>query len=268
MSFPILEIGAVGPHVLEVQNRLRARGFNAGALDGKFGEGTKAAVTAFQRSEGLLADGIVGARTAGALGIAEPPAVDSVLELVTPDLVCRMFPATQRTNIETNLPVVLDALIAPELTDKRMVLMALGTIRAETECFQPVSETVSRFNTSPGGHPFDLYDYRRDLGNNRAGDGAKYRGRGFVQLTGRHNYAVYGGAIGLGDKLVKSPDLANEPVIAARLLAGFLKIREIAIKEALLENDLSRARRLVNGGTAGLDRFTEAYRRGDELLGS
>ena len=266
MNYPTLEIGAAGPHVLEIQTRLRSLGFNPGALDGAFGEATKAAVLAFQRSEGLLADGIVGHRTAAALGIAEPPVVESVLAGVTPELVCRMFPLTPRANIEANLPAVLEALIAPQLTEKCMVLMALATIRAETECFQPVSEAVCRFNTSPGGHAFDLYDHRRDLGNKGAGDGAKYRGRGFVQLTGRHNYAVHGAAIGLGDALVKTPDLANDPVIAAQLLASFLKKREIAIKEALLESDLKTARRLVNGGANGLDRFQDAYHRGDQLL--
>jgi peptidoglycan L-alanyl-D-glutamate endopeptidase CwlK len=34
-----------------------------------------------------------------------------------------------------------------------MILMALGTIRAETASFEPISEGQSRFNTSPGGHP-------------------------------------------------------------------------------------------------------------------
>ena len=73
-----------------------------------------------------------------------------------------MFPVTPIGHITANLPPVLDALVVSNLADKAMVLMALGTIRAETESFEPISEGKSRFNTSPSGHPFDLYDNRKD----------------------------------------------------------------------------------------------------------
>ena len=72
--------------------------------------------------------------------------------------------------------------------------------------------------------------------------------------------------IGLGDQLTKKPELANDPKIAAQLLATFLKDKERQIKEALLDNDLKTARKLVNGGSHGLDRFSDAYMRGDALL--
>jgi len=78
-----------------------------------------------------------------------------------------------------------------------------------------------------------------------------------IQLTGRSNYQRHGAAIGLGTRLITEPDLANDPVIAGKLLASFLKDQERAIKQALLDDDLRLARRLVNGGSHGLDRFTE-----------
>jgi len=146
------------------------------------------------------------------------------------------------------------------------VLMALATIRAETESFEPIAEGRSRFNTSPSGHPFDLYDHRRDLGNQGPPDGESYRGRGYVQLTGRFNYRKYGEAIGLGDRLEQEPDLASEPDVAGKLLSAFLKDKERPIKNALLVGDLSTARRLVNGGSHGLVRFTDAFTRGQQLL--
>ena len=62
-------------------------------------------------------------------------------------------------------------------------------------------------------------------------------------------------------------DLANDPAIAAKLLASLLKNKERAIKEALLGNDLKQAHKLVNGGSHGLDRFADAYAIGTRLIG-
>jgi peptidoglycan L-alanyl-D-glutamate endopeptidase CwlK len=177
-----------------------------------------------------------------------------------------MFPITPQSSIETNLPFVLTALEKEKLTDRILVLAALSTIRAEAECFEPISEIISRFNTSPGGRPFNLYDFRRELGNQGPPDGEKYRGRGFIQLTGRINYREYGDVIGLGNELVDNPELANQVDIAALLLAAFLKDREERIRAAVRNDDLKTTRQLVNGGSHGLDRFTDAFRIGEKLI--
>ncbi|MFA6089820.1 MAG: peptidoglycan-binding protein, partial [Candidatus Woesearchaeota archaeon] len=102
--------------------------------------------------------------------------------------------------------------------------------------------------------------------NKGNGDGDKFKGRGFVQLTGRANYTKYSKSLGLDTQLVKNPDLANDPEIAAKILASFLKDKERRIKEALLEGDLRLARRLVNGGSHGLADFTDAYNIGNNLI--
>ena len=260
-----LKTGSSGTEVIALQRALQRRGFNPGSVDGSFGPGTHAAVLAFQKSEGLLADGNVGPRTAAALGLIDAPQIPSVLPGVTVQIVSQMFPGTPVANIERHLPNVLQALVEPKLTEKSMVLMSLATIRAETAGFQPINEGMSRFNTSPGGHPFDLYDNRRDLGNTGVPDGQRYRGRGFIQLTGRANYQQHGNAIGVLD-LVDNPDQANDSMIAARLLASFIKANELRIKQSLLADDLAAARRLVNGGSHGLESFAEAFRAGQRLI--
>jgi predicted chitinase len=61
------------------------------------------------------------------------------------------------------------------------------------------------------------------LGNIEPGDGYAFRGRGFLQLTGRANYDRYGGM--LGRDLIGNPDLANEPAVAAELAAAYIKDR-------------------------------------------
>jgi peptidoglycan hydrolase-like protein with peptidoglycan-binding domain len=255
-----LKLGSSGPQVTALQQQLQQRGFDPGAIDGQFGDATDAAVRAFQQSVGLKVDGQAGPLTIAAL---EMPSVTSN---VTLDLVVPMFPATPRVNIQFHLPFVLKALLDAALADKSMVLMALGTIRAETAAFLPISEFQSSSNTSPGGQPFDRYDNRADLGNQGPPDGALFKGRGFVQLTGRTNYTQFSKAIGLGEQLVQNPDLANDPDIAARLLAAFLKDKEARIRQALQAGDLARARRLVNGGIHGLADFTDAFQRGQALI--
>ena len=65
---------------------------------------------------------------------------------------------------------------------------------------------------------------------------------------------------------MKEPRKANNPTIAARVLAACIASKKIAIKYALYGGDLRYARRVVNGGSHGLDRFVEAFKRGRELL--
>jgi peptidoglycan L-alanyl-D-glutamate endopeptidase CwlK len=262
---PVLRRGAEGPDVELLQRRLAEAGFSPGRIDGRFGAGTEAALLAFQRAQGLLADGVAGPVTWQALRRGEGRLAD-LSDRITVNLVAELFPFTPLRPIRQHLPAVLAGLRAFGLTDKPMLLVALATIRAESEGFAPVEEAVSRLNTSPDGRPFDLYDHRRDLGNQGPPDGYRYRGRGFVQLTGRANYRHYGEALGLAGGLAHHPGRALEPGTAGRLLAAFLAERRLPIKEALLEGDLVRARRLVNGGTHGLERFAAAYRAGDRLL--
>lgn len=263
-----LRMGSHGPDVVTLQQQLTARGFPLGARDGTFGPHTRDAVLGFQRSVGLSADGIVGPQTEAALrtGPAKAPssppvpAVPNVLDIPI-EVVAAMFPGTPLANIQTNLPSVLLALRAAQQNTLVIVLAALATIRVETGNFTPLEEASSPFNTSHGGRPFDLYDHRKDLGNLGPSDGAAFRGRGFVQLTGRTNYTNFGSEVGEPD-LVSEPDRACDPDIAASLLATFLKAHASEIAAALQRNDFATARRFVNGGTHGLDEFKIAYQTG------
>lgn len=252
------------PGVKSLQEALLKAGFSPGDIDGDFGPGTQAAVIAFQKSAGLVPDGVAGVRTQAALGMIQVATLPSITSTVTVGKVAQMFPGTFMGNIKAHLPNVLAALDAVGIGDRLMVLMALATIRAETAQFEPISEFRSGFNTSPNGHPFDLYDNRSDLGNRGRPDGDDYKGRGFVQLTGRSNYIRIGGVIGVN--LAANPAHANDSVIASRILAAFLKAVEIGCKTALANGDLATARRRVNGGTHGLGEFTRTYRLGEQLF--
>jgi peptidoglycan L-alanyl-D-glutamate endopeptidase CwlK len=268
--------GDSGPEILKLQEKLMAAGFSPGEPSGKFDMATEIALKAFQKSHDLLDDGKAGPKTLEQLNkfgsgppVNLPPKTGKpTIEIITPNLVRQIFsPDTPLKNIKAHLPAVLNAMREAEMTDKNMLLMALATIRVETEGFEPISEFRSKFNTSPTGRPFDLYDNRTDIGNQGPPDGERFKGRGFIQLTGRANYGRHGAAIGLGGRLLENPELANDPTIAARLLASFLKAKERPIKEALLERNFKLARRLVNGGSHGLDKFKETFLKGERLIG-
>jgi peptidoglycan hydrolase-like protein with peptidoglycan-binding domain len=257
----LLMRGNVGKEVADLKAALsKALGDAAAAypgLDGgeEFNADTETALRAWQNSVGLVADGIAGPRTLSALGIS-PPAELTVS--VDKTLVCKLFPFTRTSNIAKNLPYVTTALAAFGLTDAEMIGAALGTIRAETEGFVPIAELPSQFNTLPGQAAFSKYENFKALGNNQPGDGGRYRGRGFVQLTGRCNYETFGKVLGI--PLADTPDSACAPEVAACLLAAFLHAHREKLTKALDQGDLKAARKVINGGSHGLDRFAETYR--------
>lgn len=119
---------------------------------------------------------------------------------------------------------------------------------------QPITEygPKSYFNKYNAGTAIG-----KRLGNTQTGDGFKYRGRGYVQLTGRDNYARAGKKLGLD--LVNNPDLALDPAIAARILIVGMRegwftskglpdfIDDIDESDAEDLREFSNARRIVNG---------------------
>ncbi len=267
----ILRKGASGPQVRTLQQRLQKLGLFEGTVDDYFGPSTETAVIKFQTSVGLQADGIVGPGTKELLDgtKAITSGRPSVTGKVTVDIVKEMFPSAPIENIKTNLPGILRALEDAGLADKDMVLMALVTINFETAgTFAPTTELKSRFNTSPDGYPFDLYDNRRDLGNTGRPDGERFKGRGYIQITGHANYNKYGKAIGLEGQLLSYPELANDPSIAARIFVQILKGAGEKMRDLLTQRDFGMANRRLGLRLAGaqLDQFKTAFEKGESLI--
>ncbi|OOG47799.1 hypothetical protein B0E50_10110 [Rhodanobacter sp. C01] len=93
-----------------------------------------------------------------------------------------------------------------------------------------------------------------NLGNTEPGDGWKYHGRGYVQLTGRANYEQIGTEMGLD--LVNHPELAENREIAAKIAVHYWEARVVANHD---QWNVTAACRDINGGTNGLaDRETAA----------
>jgi len=112
----------------------------------------------------------------------------------------------------------------------------------------------------------------KELGNTTEGDAYKYRGRGYIQLTGKANYAKASKAIGMGNALIDNPDLVNDdPVVAAKVVAWFLaegrkraaKKLGVDVNSADLETQNAIMQKTVNGSLSlssgkGKDDLTKA----------
>ena len=172
-----------------------------------------------------------------------------------------MCVGTPSKNILENLPNIVGELKKRNLYTDLMLRMAIATVYVETGRFCPLSEFKSKYNTSGKSHDFDLYDFRKDLGNQGPPDGDRFKGRGYVQLTGRANYAKFGER--LKQDLLNQPEIANQSSIAAAILCEFMKDRERIIVPALQNGDLARARKAINGGSHGLSNFILSFNAGD-----
>tara|TARA_R110000751_G_scaffold94864_1_gene185206 strand:- start:14484 stop:15206 length:723 start_codon:yes stop_codon:yes gene_type:complete len=86
--------------------------------------------------------------------------------------------------------------------------------------------------------------------------GMAYFGRGLIQLTGLSNYRKYGRLAGLGDTLVQNGDLALVPKNSYKIASAYMNARTF---KYVNEDNLTQARKSVNGGTKGVDRTNQTY---------
>ena len=97
--------------------------------------------------------------------------------------------------------------------DDRWLAYALGTTHHETDA------TIKPIHEYGGAQYFMKYEFRKDLGNTQKGDGPRFHGRGYVQLTGRKNYTEMGKQFGVDlTSSDKAADGALDPSLAAKIM--------------------------------------------------
>lgn len=152
-------------------------------------------------------------------------------------------------SVQTNWPLILAALDKLGINSDLVQVAAAATVMVETAgTFQPINEFGGK---DPAAYFTRMYEHRTDLGNVVPGDGALFHGRGFIQITGRANYHVFGEKLGLF--LEDSPDKALEPDVAAQILALFFVTAHVAANANARNWRGVRIR--VNGGTNGMEAF-------------
>ena len=259
----LLKIGSNGPEVKALQTRLGLK------PDGNFGPNTESALKAWQKANGLEPDGIVGQRTWDKLN-ASTALVD-----------------TQITQNETSTGFKLDKLKGvipdqvisqiPETAQKFGITTVLRLSHFLAQCsnesggFKVVNENLNysekrlvevfpRYfkDKNPkdyGNRPEKIaslvYGNRMGNGNEASGEGYKFRGRGYIQLTGKANYSAFSKFI--GEDTVSNPDLVSTkyPLASAAFFFqanGLWPICDLGSTADTVKKVTIR----VNGGTLGL----------------
>lgn len=217
---------------------------------------SKASMIAQWRGAGSVEESwrgaVAGLAAAGALGLGAPDAEASKPKT----------PVTHTISDEVKQRIQ-SLLQEPHVKTLKAEAVAAGLRGAELAQFlaQTAHETGDFRRMSEVGKTFKQYDPQHSparakrLGNTRAGDGARYHGRGYIQLTGRENYRRAGQALGI--PLETNPDLAARPDIAAKIAVWYWKERV----QPRVNNfhDTAQVTKPINSGLKGLDKREQAF---------
>jgi putative chitinase len=117
----------------------------------------------------------------------------------------------------------------------------------------PTPELAKLYERQPQRIANRVYANRMGNGDEASGDGFKFRGRGYVQLTGKSNYIDFNQFLA-GENVVENPDLVatKYPLLSAAFFFWKNKLHAIADRGASVA-DVTAMTKRVNGGTHGLD---------------
>lgn len=273
----ILKKGSKGEEVKKIQQKL---GLSA---DGDFGQKTEDAIKAFQTKHGLTADGIVGEATLKKL-------MEGVQVIGEPALPSNKTTGLKIENLKGHIP---DAVIAqiPETAAKFNITSNLRLAHFLAQCghesggFKMVSENVNysadglkkifgkyfpgnlaeSYARQPQKIASRVYGGRMGNGPEETGDGFKFRGRGYIQLTGKQNYSSF--AKFIGEDTVANPDLVatKYPLASAAFFFDSNKLWSICDKGAD-DATVTAVTKRVNGGTIGLSQRISEFKLFYKLL--
>ena len=273
----LLKLGSEGEDVKKLQIKLGVEPI------GKFGPKTDAAVKAWQSKNGLKPDGIVGDGTWGkmfsesttpSMVITEPaplPSGNLKLEKLKghiPDSVIAQIPDTA-SKFGINTPLRLAHFLAQcghesggfRATQENLNYSAKGLMGIFKKYF-PTQALAEQYQRNPQKIASKVYGGRMGNGPESSGEGFKFRGRGFIQLTGKENYTAFGKSI--NEDILSNPDkvATHYPLLSAAWFFSKNGLHRMA-DEGSSDAVVTKITKRVNGGTIGLaDRikhFKEYY---------
>lgn len=273
----ILKVGSKGERVKRLQERLGLKS------DGQFGPITESKVREWQSKNGLVADGTVGPEVWSRLfpetntnkATTNTQNISLSLEKLKghiPDSVLNQIPeAASKFNITTNLRLAhFLAQCAHESGNFTAVVENLnysaeGLTRIFGKYF--TNESAKTYARNPQRIASRVYASRMGNGNEQSGDGFKFRGRGYIQLTGKSNYEAFSRFI--GENVVDNPDLVatKYPLASAAFFFNSNRLWTICDRGADTQTVTAVTRR-VNGGTHGLQDRLDKFNLYNRLLNS
>lgn len=272
----ILKKGSRGEEVKQLQTKLGL------AADGIFGAGTEAKLKEWQQKNGLSADGIAGPSTLLKIGISPSQ------QLVKEDVIIPKGGPIDLSKLKGHIPEAVITQI-PTVMEKFQINTPLRLAHFLAQCghesggFRAVQENLNysadglkkifpkyfpgnlaeSYARNPEKIASKVYGGRMGNGDETTKEGFKFRGRGYIQLTGKSNYTAFANAI--GEDTVSNPDLVatKYPLASAAWFFSKNGLNSIADKGADPATVTAVTKR-VNGGTIGLaDRikhFNEYYK--------
>ena len=276
----LLKLGSEGEDVKKLQRKLGVDPI------GKFGPKTDAAVKEWQSKNGLTADGIVGNGTWGKMFsestvsaptlITEPAPVASAgglkLERLRghiPDAVIAQIPDTA-AKFSINTPLRLAHFLAQanhesggfRATQENLNYSAKGLTGTFKKYF-PTESAATPYAKNPLKIASKVYGGRMGNGPESSQEGYKFRGRGYIQLTGKENYTSFGKSI--NEDICSNPDkvASSYALLSAAWFFSKNGLHKMA-DEGSSDAVVTKITKRVNGGTIGLsDRikhFKEYYK--------
>jgi len=271
----ILKINSKGKEVKQLQEFLGV------SADGSFGKGTEAAVKAWQSNNSLIADGIVGDSTwskmvlsTTILPLVNMPKSNFKLENLKgyiPYSVISQIPETATTyNITTVLRLAhFLSQCGHESGNFKAVTENLNYgasgLSSIFKKYFPTNAKALLYERNPEKIANLVYSSRMGNGNEDSGDGWKHRGRGYIQLTGKDNYAEFNKTV--NDDIMSNPDLVSTkyPLSSAAFFFNRNSLWSICDKGSDVATITAVTKR-VNGGTNGLDDRIKHFNKFYNLL--
>jgi putative chitinase len=252
----LLKKGSTGDDVKQLQTRL---GLTA---DGIFGSDTEANVKTWQAQNGLAADGIVGDATWAKLFPSPSPSPSGInlnaLNGHIPDVVIAQIPtigaATNALRLAHFLAQCSHESVGFTVVYENLNYSADGLTATFPNAFpDPLNQTYARNPAKIGAR---AYANKNGNGDEASGDGYTFRGRGYIQLTGKSNYASFGRFI--NEDTVANPDsvATQYPLASAGFFFDSNNIWTVC-DGGSSDSVITAVTKKVNGGTNGLaDRTT------------
>ncbi len=160
------------------------------------------------------------------------PSIDNILDIA-------QCPSEIRPFAKKNLPLILNRCLDNGVIDRGQIAYVFATAEHESLFGRFMMELADGWD----------YEGREDLGNTEPGDGPRFKGRGFVQITGRSNYQIWSDKLGIN--LIDNPEKAAIPEIAAIILVQGMRdgsFTGLGLSDFITgaDRDFFNARKIVN----------------------